>query len=231
MKVLRQKVEQLCVLCGVNHADLTAVEHVPPRAIFTRPIPNNANLITVPACGKCNHGSSKDDQEFKACLSLAVGYSLPDQKKFWDNNNSPARRTLQKNKKLQRHIASSMREHEVLTPSGLYLGKAYTFPWSVENHNKVIEKITRGLFFHVTKEILAQNSKIEVSVYPQNVGFPKEITEMMNGCSDTKIISKCGSQFICQYGIANDVENASIWLYQFYESHFVMAVTRPPSAN
>jgi hypothetical protein len=46
-----------CVLCGINSANSS--EHVPPRSFFEPPYPEN--LITVPACDACNHGSHLDD--------------------------------------------------------------------------------------------------------------------------------------------------------------------------
>lgn len=218
---------QLCVLCGVNSANPDKPEHIPPRGIFTKPIPNNENLITVPSCDTCNHGTSKDDQEFKACLSLAVGYSTPEQKNFWKGaEKGTARKTLQKNKKLQKQIVDSLKEYEVHTSAGFYVGNTATFSWSVDNHNKVIEKITRGLFFHDTQKILAADAKIEIQAFPQASGFPADILNRLNQCSDAKFINKCGSQFVCQYGIVADAENASLWLLQFYERHFVMVVTK-----
>lgn len=217
---------QLCVLCGVNQANPDKREHIPSRGMFTQPMPNDADLITVPACSDCNHGTSTQDQEFQACLSLAVGCSTDDQRKLWRDGQGKGsiRRSLQKNKKLQKRIVSSFKEHEVQTPSGLYVGQAATFSWNVQNHNKAIEKITRGLFFHVTQKILSPDASIHVDVWPQAKGFPQKLTTLMNG---KPVINKCGTQFVCQYGICTDVEDASFWLYQFYESHFVSVATKP----
>src|SRR5713101_1810847 len=55
-----------CVYCG-RKDDLT-VEHAPPLLIFPKPRPSN--LITVPACRKCNSQGSKDAEYFRLCLCL-----------------------------------------------------------------------------------------------------------------------------------------------------------------
>jgi len=57
---------QECVYCGATGC-LTR-DHVPPKAIFSKPLPSN--LITVPACAKCNSAASNDDEYFR--LSLQV---------------------------------------------------------------------------------------------------------------------------------------------------------------
>jgi hypothetical protein len=53
-----------CILCSINLADTQ--EHVPPESFFEQPYP--PNLITVPACTECNHGSHLDDEYLLAYL-------------------------------------------------------------------------------------------------------------------------------------------------------------------
>jgi 5-methylcytosine-specific restriction endonuclease McrA len=57
--------------CAYCHAtdDLTD-DHIPPQNLFPKPRPSNLNLITVPACRKCNGSASKDDEYFRYCLCM-----------------------------------------------------------------------------------------------------------------------------------------------------------------
>ena len=57
-----------CVYCG-SEKDPT-IDHVPPKLFLTRPYPDN--LITVPACAKCNQSFQKDDEYARTLLCLDV---------------------------------------------------------------------------------------------------------------------------------------------------------------
>jgi hypothetical protein len=49
---------QLCIYCGVEKA--ATVDHIPPRLLLDKPYP--ADLLTVPACFRCNQSFQKDDE-------------------------------------------------------------------------------------------------------------------------------------------------------------------------
>lgn len=222
-----KKIKQLCVLCGIKEANKDKREHIPARCFFVSPIPEKANLITVPACDDCNYGTKDDDEKFKALLSLSVGHLTPDQKKLWNRSKKSAFKTIKSNQRLDREIKKTIREDLYFDPMfGAQL--RHKFSWECDHHNRVITKIIKGLFFHETGKILSPKSEILIELYDRTSGFPKGLLEFMERCPDTKIIEKCGSQFLCQYAIASDVDNASIWLIQFYEAHYVFASTKPP---
>ena len=58
---------QVCIYCQTNPKETN--DHVPPKGLFREPRPSN--LITVPACLKCNNGFSGDDDYF---LNLALDW-------------------------------------------------------------------------------------------------------------------------------------------------------------
>lgn len=64
-----------CVYCGTTSASTR--DHIPPKCLF--PTPRPSDLITVPACAKCNSSASKDDEYFRLVLSLR-----------WDTSQNPA---------------------------------------------------------------------------------------------------------------------------------------------
>jgi len=75
-------------------------DHLPPRNIFPKPQPNNVDLITVPACSKCNEGSSRDDEEFKLYISLKSGMEKPHCLKL----HKSTKRTIQHNSNLKKRL-------------------------------------------------------------------------------------------------------------------------------
>ena len=56
---------RLCVYCG-DDADTN--DHAPPRCLLRRPLPSN--LMTLPACRKCNSGFSFDESVVKTMIAL-----------------------------------------------------------------------------------------------------------------------------------------------------------------
>lgn len=66
MKV--KEINTVCCYCGIKRA--TTKDHVPPKAIFTKPRPSD--LITVPCCFECNNAASVSDEKFKAYLGMHI---------------------------------------------------------------------------------------------------------------------------------------------------------------
>src|SRR3954447_2286562 len=56
-----------CVYCD---KPATTRDHIPPRCLFGENKPSN--LVTVPACEKCNNGAARDD-EYAMRLALVEG--------------------------------------------------------------------------------------------------------------------------------------------------------------
>lgn len=54
-----------CVYCT---EPATTSDHAPPRCLLRRPLPSN--LLTLPACAKCNSGFSFDENVVRALLAL-----------------------------------------------------------------------------------------------------------------------------------------------------------------
>src|SRR5262249_6151706 len=58
----------LCIYCLANPRETN--DHIPPKGLFREPRPSN--LITVPACYRCNSSFSGDDDYF---LNLALDWT------------------------------------------------------------------------------------------------------------------------------------------------------------
>ena len=132
-----------CVYCG-RLAVLTA-DHIPPKALCSKPRP--ADLIVVPACELCNGGASKDDEYFKTVMVLKdLAGSHPEAASI----RPSVFRGLAMPKKAQftRRIMSGVRHVSLRTPAGLYAGKSAAFDVDLVRLDKVVERVTRGLYWH-----------------------------------------------------------------------------------
>ena len=128
-----------CAFCGKSPAKTR--DHIPPRGIFPRPRPD---LITVPACLRCNRDTSKIEEAFRVYLSLRVGVNNDATSNLWNNE---AMRTLRHNPSLRKRIVRAMRPISVRSPAGIILADRIGGLWPPESHVSVIEKIKSSNYF------------------------------------------------------------------------------------
>ncbi len=144
------------MLCGINAA--SSREHVPPESFFERPYP--PDLITVPACARCNQGSHLDDDYF---LAFLVSREITGTPAVLDRVRDRVYRGLRRPDRPGLHIrlleASTLvrsgvgTEHETLT--------AETRPEG-ERISRVLRKQARGLAFYLTDRIVPRSSFIGI---------------------------------------------------------------------
>jgi len=130
-----------CAYCG---EPATTVDHIPPESLYTPPRPSN--LITVPACSKCNNGASIDDELFRNELSIMAG-------SFGESTNAAERlktslRGIRRNKGMLHRMVLRAQEVDRYSVGGIYLGKGYAVPVQPDAHRRVTERIIRGLYWH-----------------------------------------------------------------------------------
>jgi len=198
----------VCVLCGVRPA--TTHDHVPPKGLFKG---LGSALVTVPACFECNNGSSSDDEDIRAFISMQIGKQTPGSAHLWDEG---AHKSIRRKTALREQILSTAREAAISDQDGsLTTRLTVEVPASV--YESVFSRTTRGLYFFHTGRILSPNARIEV--HPLNV---KPYDEFYDGLHQNQI----GGQ-ACKYWyqIANEDPDASIWLYEFYGAHWIQVST------
>jgi hypothetical protein len=137
---MRSAASVVCVYCG---APATTRDHVPPRGIFLDPPP--PNLITIPSCEACNNGANVRDEKFRNMIGLRANTGFGEASEFFDRKALPG---LKKNKREIRALVRSMHAVPVVTQSGLYLGQVTAAAFDADAHDRTIERITRGLYFH-----------------------------------------------------------------------------------
>ena len=95
----------LCVYCG-SPADTN--DHAPPRCLLTEPVPNAVNLVTLPACRRCNNEYSKDENLVKAILcNVSFEYDLRVQTKA----GGKVYRAMQRDYRLRQRVDGAFDEN------------------------------------------------------------------------------------------------------------------------
>ena len=148
--------ESRCVLCGINAA--TSREHVPPESFFERPYP--PNLITVPACARCNQGSQLDDEYLLAYL---VGLDHPGTPSVLGSVRDRVYRALRRPERPGLH--TRLLEASTLVRSGVGTEQQRLSMESRpdgERMFRVLRKQVRGLAFHLTDRILPRSTYVGI---------------------------------------------------------------------
>lgn len=145
-----------CVYCG-HHGKITD-DHIPPKSIFPKPRPNN--LIVVPSCKKCNSEASKDDEYFKIVLSMRYDtYEYSSAKENWPSILRSFKRP--ESIRLKNQVFETLKEVDLYTPAGIFIGKSGTYLASMTRVEKVLERIIKGLYFKEKEKRLSDNSELK----------------------------------------------------------------------
>ena len=143
----------ICVYCGTELSKTNKTrDHVPPRSFFTKSERSQFTLITVPACSECNNGDSVQDETAKYISSLCtiqMRRETPEQMQS-------LKKTLKENNHLSQMVKSAKPTLMQDTMTRLYtfekkisLDKTY-----IEDTEKVLCRIARGLYWHHFKKVL-----------------------------------------------------------------------------
>ena len=131
-----------CVYCGKS-GPLTR-DHIPPRNLFRRAQP--VDLITVPACGRCNAAGRKDDEYFRLAITLNeqvaeepdVQVAIPEVLRSLQRVEAAGFRNV---------FLRGIHEVERITPAGLYLGRTLAYDVDLNRLGAVCSRMIRGLWY------------------------------------------------------------------------------------
>jgi hypothetical protein len=216
-----------CAYCG-SRENLTD-DHVPPRNVFPKPRPGN--LITVPACEKCNKSTSKDEEYFrlKLCLSEQVGNN-PDARR----NREAIFRSLERPEAtlFKRSFLSDMRSIQLRTPAGIYLGRRLAFDVDLSRIFRVVEKSIKGLFFYETGHRLHPLYEVDIQSNETLNEYPLEVLKEWKQTIllplahlSPKTIGE--GIFAYRFHITEEDPFVSAWLLTFYEQVSFLGLTGP----
>lgn len=217
-----------CVYCG-NENGITK-DHIPPKALFAKPRPHD--LITVPACEKCNSGFNLDDDYFKTMHLLRRESA----------GNDDVKRLLPKLYKSMKHVkASSFSRRfqksislvEEQSRFGLYLGKSAAFTISNERFSNTIERCIYGLHYFHFNQPLYEGYKVHALSIAEFNKISPILTHRHLKIIDTVTlnppleIGKGRNVFKYWFKKASDSEKSSFWIISIYEKTFYIGIVLP----
>jgi hypothetical protein len=201
--------EQPCAYCD-NPA--TTRDHVPPKKLFTPPLPGN--LVTVPACGQCNNGASSDDEVFRNELCIMAG-SFGESVKAAERLG-PAICGIRRNKAMTARMVTGAQLVERYTCGGLYLGYGYAVPVVHGVQERVITRTVRGLYWHHFHTRLPDDAKISLVFIDKRRPHWQEALRVLQRLQLQYVLIGDGKTFQYLYGHANDDATFSVWLLIFF---------------
>lgn len=205
---------KLCAICGFRRA--TTRDHLPPRAIFPRPLP--VVMITVPACATCNNGANHEDERFRVYLGATTAYFDDEATRLWKEESM---RTLQRNARLMREFADNV---GALEPVELADGRrGIPLRWPASAYIPVIERLARGLFYHHFREALGSRAKCKIDMLER---LPEEIVRLTGDWATNGI-----GENIFTYRFGRLDELRSFWIFQFFRAHWATVETYPANAS
>jgi hypothetical protein len=204
---------EVCGYCGSESP--TTRDHIPPKAIFPTPRPDD--LITIPSCASCNQGASESDERFRAYLSLHVGIDTPSTSKLWEETL----RGVRHNRRLHRTLLANAERVWLTTRSGVIYGDAHRGRWDSDAHDRTIERMIRGLYFHHYGEMLGNRARVKTH------WFCELSSDLLQATAECEQRSVGDGQFVYSFGRASDGPLHSIWLFEFHKRHWAGGQTAP----
>ena len=129
-----------CAYCGEVAA--ATDDHIPPKALYRQPF--SGERPTVKACGRCNEGSSKDDEYF--LHTVAKHHQVADQESAKPLVQSMLRAMSKPEKSdYARRTIEALGEADVYTKAGVFAGVQPTIRVQ-PSFSRAADRYVRGLY-------------------------------------------------------------------------------------
>jgi len=129
----------------------------------------------------------------------------------------------QKNLGLKKKIAQSLKEVDVRTPSGIYLGKRMAIQYDDLRSQHVITKIILGLFYFEFQEYLPSTAKLNVRFAQYESDVPQELTDIASSLLfGTR---QWAGVFEYRFNRVTEHPQKSIWILRFFGKVVFWAIT------
>ncbi|NKB80897.1 MAG: hypothetical protein GKS05_03165 [Nitrospirales bacterium] len=212
-----------CVYCG---QPVSTQDHVPPKCLFPEPRPS---LITVPACYSCNNGLSQDDEYFRTVLvsELRVSEHAEAQKL-----RPTIKRSLQRPKAQGFRISmlKILKKIPLMTVGGLYYEEGIAMKVDGSRISRVLERVTKGLFYHHFNRPLPTDYSISVHSSDTMEKTPKAMNAVLRTINFIKGSPKysIGDEvFSYSFAVCQDEPNATFWVLGFFNTKPFWVFTMP----
>jgi hypothetical protein len=211
----------LCPYCCLRPG--TTKDHIIPKSLFPKPLPNGINLPTVKACGECNNIRKSGDDTFLRDF-LITDIHCSDHPAAQLLSSGEMIRAMRTNRSdFARAAVANIRSVPLTTPTGIYVGECYTGPLDGERINRIFTTITRGLYFKALRRLLPADTQFEVRRHdPQYLG---ELLNLVQPPDAWCCPPNLGDVFTCRYIVGPYEKAQSLWVMQFYGSMYISVCT------
>lgn len=216
----REAMSDQCCYCG---APATTRDHVPTRKLFPRPRPTD--LITVPSCDPCNNRLFPEEEYFIHVLISCREADTPVARTL--REQLFAKDLTKRRIRMAHRMLGSMGRAPMYSPAGLF-GHAPTFRPDYGQFDRVVDKITRGLYFHAFAQRVPSEHTSEVALRPppevfENPDIKAIIAEGFGG-------SVGGQAFVYRIARALELPGVAICIMLFFGTIPVMCWLLRPEA-
>lgn len=207
----KQKRLVRCAFCGET---ATTRDHIPPKSIY--PAPRPTDLITVPACVRCNEGSKLDDEYFRWLIATAAtpsesAFAIIEKRIIPNFTKRPA---------LLHDVMSKSTCVDLFSQGGIYLDKSHAFNFDRHRIQNVIEKIVRGLYYHTQQSTLPKAAS--VSPFILNPAIPPDYS---NSLASLILHDTGNGIFSYRYHSDTNAPQDTFWFLMFYDQVLFVAKT------
>jgi hypothetical protein len=214
-----QREGQLCIYCGIRPA--IENEHVIGNVFYVQ---RPKKAITVPSCSACNRGRGDrgmrdfhlDEEYMRTILCMTEGCGThPVAMALLEGNI--ARSFQRRHGRLRRRLLRSIGQTERLSMDGVF--QPYSSPFVLPDHSRfqrVLRKITKGLYYHVLEKPLPPDYQILVNpgIRPRDIPILIEKLRANGGPSEFQAADE-HDVFKFMFRIGND--SRTEWLMRFYD--------------
>lgn len=197
-------VGKVCIYCLKRRA--TTRDHVPPKAVLSRPYPKN--LTTIPCCAECNLGFSLDKEYFRLMV-LGLFCHSPEADAVFDG---PMSRSFEHRPRLEDMLFEA-----------LVLGK--NRPVAVLDQariDRVGAKVVRSLQFLESNEPLPSGAQVSCRFY-ESADIPGEVHKALDSMPFQQ---RYAPDFLYKHTGLDGLDDRSLWHLVFFGSFSCIAQVR-----
>ena len=216
---MEQKDRTSCVYCG-SKTNITS-DHIPPKCLFRER--KGLQLITVPACDKCNSSYKKDDEYFRIYASVDISRNKQGEKLWYEKVMGS---TFHRSPKLRKTIISNITDISVNVKKldgSILKGKILNLDSS--RINNVLIRIVKGLYWYHYNKCLPSNTLFEVC---QNPPIDDEIKGIL---LRTKFCTIGDEEFKYRHRRCDDDNFTSVWGLSFFMGAHFLVFTKLCDSN
>jgi hypothetical protein len=214
-----------CAYCG-NEA--TTKDHIPPKALFPRPLPNGIDLVTVPCCAECNRRAADDDKYFAVILSSSIEAQQKHEGRLvWERLLSGGKHHPEE-KGLWKRIRRNLRLHEARCAGGIILGNLPAHTNYEPRFYRVLQRIVKGFFFKLRGRRLPSDFTIVVTESPTKK-FWDDTQDLKEALARNGCFEPMHNVFRLWRTAEKERPDVTLWYMIFLEAKDFLCLTAPRS--